>query len=128
MGNGGPLSNYEIGINGANVEQHWRDKDAMLKRAFGVGGVAGDYDSTSMAYPWVHVTWIHDYDSRFDAIFVHDVDGVLIDYGYSRFHAGTSWNEDRWYEYSPTSMGKAHTHDLPAYVGVKAANMAGFDG
>jgi hypothetical protein len=127
-GNGGPLSNYEIGINGTTVEQHWRDKDAMLKRAFGVGDVAGDYDSTSMSYPWVHVTWIHDYDSRFDAVFVHDVNGALIDYGYSRFHAGTSWNEDRWYEYTPTSMGKAHTHDLPAYVGVKAANMAGFDG
>ena len=57
-------------------------------------------------YPWVHVTWIHDYDSRFDAVFVHDVDGALIDYGYSRFHAGTSWNEDRWYEYTPTSMEK----------------------
>ena len=79
-GNGGPISNYEIGINGANVEQHWRDKDAMLKRAFGVGDAAGAYDSTSMSYPWVHVTWIHDYDSRFDAVFVHDVDGALIDH------------------------------------------------
>ena len=39
----------------------------MLKRAFGVGNAVA-YDSTAMAYPWVHVTWIHDYDSRFDAV------------------------------------------------------------
>ena len=94
-GNGGALNNYDIGLNGANVTQYWRDKDAMLKRAFDVGGVA-PYDSAASGYPWVHVTWIHDYDSRFDAVFVHDVDGALISHGYSRFLAGTSWLEDRW--------------------------------
>ena len=127
-GNGGDLTNYEIGFNGDNVDQHWRDKDATLKRAFATGGKAGAYDSTASAYPWVHVTWIHDYDSRFDAVFIHDVNGQLLDHSYSRFHAGTSWLEDRWYEYSPTSMGKAHNHDLPAYVGIKKSNMSGFDG
>jgi len=126
-GNGGALTNYTVGLNGSNVTQMWRDSDAMLKRAFDVGGVA-DYDSTSMAYPWVHVTWIHDYSSRFDAVFVHDVNGDLIKHGYSRFLAGTSFLEDRWYEYTPTSMGKAHTHDLPLYIGVNSANMASFDG
>ena len=49
-GNGGALTNYDIGLNGANVTQHWRDKDAMLKRAFDVGGVA-PYDSAAGGYP-----------------------------------------------------------------------------
>ena len=57
-GNGGALTNYTVGLNGSNVTQMWRDSDAMLKRAFDVGGVA-DYDSTSMAYPWVHVCLLY---------------------------------------------------------------------
>ena len=126
-GNGGKLTNYDIGLQDAKVRQGWRDKDALLKREVQVENVA-PYDSTASAYPWVHVTWIHDYDSRFDAVFVHDVNGVLIDHSHSRFHGGTTWLEDRWYEFNMTSMGKAYNTDLPAYVGVNSANMKGFDG
>jgi hypothetical protein len=126
-GNGGKITNYDIGLKDAKVRQGWRDKDALLKREVEVADVA-PYDSTASAYPWVHVTWIHDYDSRFDAVFVHDVNGVLINHSFSRFHGGTTWLEDRWYEFNMTSMGKAYNTDLPAYVGVNSANMKGFDG
>ena len=125
--NGGTVSNYAVGLNGSGADTRWRDKDYTLRRDLSAGGVA-DADTTTLEFPWVHVTYIHDFESRFDAVFVHDVDGELLKHSYTRCHCGTSYLDDRWYQHSPTSGGKAHTHNLPLYIGVDPDNMSRFDG
>lgn len=125
--NGGTLSNYAVGLNGSGADYRWRDKDVTLRRDASVGGVA-DADTVTGEFPWIHVTYIHDYDSRFEGIFVHDVNGELLEHAYARFHGGQSYLEDRWYQHSPTSMGKAYNHDLPLHIGADPDNMSRFDG
>ena len=125
--NGGTLSNYAVRLNGNNADSRWRDIDSTLRRDLNVGDVAL-IDTNSMEYPWVHVTYIHDFDSRFEGIFAHDVDGNLLGHSYTRFHCGTSYLEDRWYQHSPTSGGHAMTNGLPLYIGMNADNGKTFDG